>query len=109
MVRTLVILISFSVALLADTSYYTVRLGVYQNQQNLEKMVEKFTPALQQTVIFYPKGSVTVASTLPTTNKDTLTKLLPAYRKIFNDAYILSVKPGELPIQKKKNLQKIFL
>lgn len=109
MFRALRVVVLLSVSLLADPSYYTVRLGVYQNEQSLTEMVEKFTPALKNTVMFYEKDALTVACTLPTTDKNTLAKLLPAYRKIFDDAYIRAVKANELPVQKKKNLKKIFL
>lgn len=109
MFRILAVFAALSIYLLADSSYYTVRLGVYQNHQSLKEMTSKFTPALRNTVMFYQKDSVTVACTLPTPNKNTLIRLLPAYRKVFKDAYIRGVKPGELPVQKKKNLKKIYL
>jgi len=70
------------------SSNYTVRLAVFQNTAKLNKALEAYPPALKETVKSYKKNGLTYAYTLPTADKKTLKKLLPAYRKVFKDAYI---------------------
>lgn len=87
MFRPLSILILLS-ALLFSAPHYTVRLAVFKHQSNLNKGIAKFPPALKRTTHTYKVGRKTYLHTLPTTNKKLLKKLLPAYRKIYRDAYI---------------------
>jgi len=70
------------------SSNYTVRLAVYKNPAKLTQALELYPPALKKTIRTYKKKGFTYAYTLPTTDKKTLKRLLPAYRKVFKDAYI---------------------
>ena len=70
------------------TSNYTVRLAVYKSKTHLQNTINKLPPALKNTVQTYKKNHLYYAHTLATTDQKTLKKLLPAYRKVFNDAYI---------------------
>jgi hypothetical protein len=87
MLRTLLTLTLLSGMLFASTNY-TVRLAVFKNSKKLHKVLEKYPPALKETVKTYKKGTLVYAYTLPTEDKDTLQVLLPAYKKVFKDAYI---------------------
>ena len=87
MFRTLLILTLLSRIVLAS-QHYTVRLAVYKHASKLQKVIDKYPPALKETVKTYTRKGHTYAYTLPTKNKATLKKLLPAYRKVFKDAYI---------------------
>ncbi len=70
------------------SSNYTVRLAVFKSTAKLNKALESYPPALKETVKSYKKNGLTYAYTLPTSDRNTLKKLLPAYRKVFKDAYI---------------------
>jgi len=87
MLRTLLTFTLLSGILLASTNY-TVRLAVFKNTQKLNKVLASYPPALRETVKTYKKGNLTYAYTIPTADKTTLKTLLPAYRKVFSDAYI---------------------
>ena len=87
MLRFLSLSIFLSVFLFATTNY-TVRLAVYSNSEKLNKALKAYPPALKETVRIYKKNGLTYAYTLPTTDKETLKTLLPAYKKVFKDAYI---------------------
>jgi len=87
MLRTLLTFTLLSGMLFASTNY-TVRLAVFKNTTKLNKILDQYPPALRETVKTYKKGALTYAYTLPTQDKDTLKTLLPAYRKVFKDAYI---------------------
>ena len=87
MLRTLLAFTLLSGILFASTNY-TVRLAVFKNSNKLNKVLESYPPALKETVKTYRKGKLTYAYTLPTQDKATLKKLLPAYQKVFKDAYI---------------------
>jgi hypothetical protein len=50
--------------------------------------INQYPPALKKTIRTYKKHGLTYAYTIPTTDIVTLKKLLPAYKKIFTDAYI---------------------
>jgi len=73
---------------LFSASHYTVRLAVYKNTKRLESAMNKYPPALKETIKTYRKRGFTYAYTIPTTDKITLKKLLPTYKKVFHDAYI---------------------
>ncbi len=79
-------------ALVLASSNYTVRLAVYKNANKLQKMIDQYPPALKETVKTYSKHGHTYAYTLPTSDRETLKKLLPAYKKVFKDAYIQPTK-----------------
>ena len=87
MFRPLSILILLS-ALLFSAPHYTVRIAVFKYNSNLKNGLAKFPPALKKTVRTYKVGRKTYVHTLPTKNKRLLKKILPAYRKLFRDAYI---------------------
>ena len=87
MLRTLLAFTLFSAMILASSNY-TVRLAVYKNASKLQKVIDQYPPALKETVRTYTKKGHTYAYTLPTSDKATLKKLLPAYQKVFSDAYI---------------------
>ena len=87
MFRPLTLLILLS-ALLCSAPYYTVRVAVFKYSSNYKQAMKKFPPALKKTVRTYKRGRKTYLHTLPTQNKRLLKKVLPAYRKLFRDAYI---------------------
>ena len=87
MLRTFFLLTLIS-SLLFSASDFTVKLATYRNSDHLEKFINRFSPALKNTVRTYKKGKLTYAYTIPTKDKKTLKKLLPFYRKVFSDAYI---------------------
>ena len=91
MFRTLFFSIILSSFLFSSTDF-TVRLAVFKNGDDLKKMINKFPPALKKTVKIEKKGPLNYAYSLPTPDKKTLEKLLPAYRKFFPDAYIRKIK-----------------
>ena len=79
-------------ALLFSASHFTVKIAVFGNQKRLQKSIDKLSPALQKTVRTYKNRNMIYAYTIPTTDRETLKKLLPAYRKVFHDAYIAPTK-----------------
>jgi hypothetical protein len=81
-------IISLPTSFLFTASHYTVRLAVFKNSKQLQKNIDKYPEALKSTVKTYRKRDFTYAYTVPTTDKKTLKKLLPSYRKVFKDAYI---------------------
>ncbi|MBA1421034.1 MAG: hypothetical protein FAF03_09345 [Epsilonproteobacteria bacterium] len=91
MLRILLTFTFFSAILLASSNY-TVRLAVFKNAHKLQKAIDKYPPALKETVKTYSKNGHTYAYTLPTSDRATLKKLLPAYQKVFKDAYIQPTK-----------------
>lgn len=87
MSRALVISIILS-SFLFSASNFTVRLAVYENKERLQKAIDRLPPALKKTVRTYERKNLTYAYSIPTTDHDVLKKLLPAYQKVFHDAYI---------------------
>ena len=79
-------------SVLLSAPNYTVRLAVYKNANTLQHKIATYPPALKQTVKTYKRKGNTYAYTIPTADKATLTKLLPAYKKVFKDAYIKSTR-----------------
>ena len=73
---------------------FTVRLGVFDlnNEIRILHTIDSFSPALKKTVRTYKKDHYIYVHTVPTDKKKHLTKLLPAYRKVFSDAYIGKIK-----------------
>lgn len=73
---------------------FTVRLGVFdlKNEKHILNTIGTFSPALKKTVRTYKKDRYLYVYTLPTDKKKYLRKLLPAYRKVFSDAYIGKIK-----------------
>jgi len=90
MLRTF-FLLTLLTGLLFSASDFTVKLATYRNSDHLEKFINRFPPALKKTVRTYKRGKLTYAYTIPTHDKKTLKKLLPAYRKVFSDAYLTPV------------------
>ena len=91
MLRTAFISILLS-TFLFSSSNFTVRLAVYGNEARLQKVIDRLPPALRKTVTTYNRGDLTYAQSIPTTDEATLKKLLPAYQKVFSDAYIAPTK-----------------
>ena len=77
MLRTFLTFILFSAFLLASSNY-TVRLAVFKNAHKLQKALDQYPPALKETIKTYHRKGYTYAYTLPTSNRATLKKLLPA-------------------------------
>ena len=74
------------------SSAYTVNIAVYKNVKTLNSRLNKLPPALRKTIQIEKRGRVHRATTLPTENKEMLEKLLPSYKKVFGDAFIVPVK-----------------
>ena len=91
MFRTLFISLLLS-TLLFSSSNYTVKLAVYENEARLQKVIDRLPPALRETVRIYTRGKLIYAHSIPTSDAATLKKLLPAYQKVFSDAYIAPTK-----------------
>lgn len=93
MLRIVFIPLLFSTFLISSPMY-TVRLAVFDlyNESRLTHTINAFSPALKNTVRTYKKGGFIYAHTVPTVDKSTLKKLLPAYQKVFSDAYISSTQ-----------------
>jgi len=87
MLRPLLLILISSTFVLA-TSNYTVRLAVFKNVTKLNKSIATYPPALKETVKTYKRNGLMYAHTIPTADRETLVKLLPAYKKVFKDAYI---------------------
>ena len=87
MLRPFISLVLLS-GLLSATSNYTVRLAVFKHTSKLNKTIQAYPPALRETIKTYKKNGLTYAYTIPTADKATLKTLLPAYKKVFKDAYI---------------------
>ncbi len=91
MLRTILTSLLLSAMLMASQNY-TVRLAVFKNAYKLHKIINKYPPAIRKTVKTYKYNHKTYAYTIPTTNRAILKKLLPAYRRIFKDAYLQPTK-----------------
>lgn len=99
MLRTLLTFTLLASATFAATNY-TVRLAAYSNEAKLTKAIDQYPVALKQTIRTYKKGKYIYAYTLPTEDQKTLKKLLPAYRKVFSDAYIIKTRLRKGQLQK---------
>lgn len=101
MLRLLYISIFFILPLqtIASTTY-TVRIAVYNNAQALQHELNKLSPALRKIIKVRKRGEQHVASSLHTDKKETLEKLLPAYRKVFPDAFISTEEVPDIKIPK---------
>ncbi len=91
MLRTILTSLLLSAILFASQNY-TVRLAVFKNAKKLQKNIDRYSPALRKTVRTYKHRNRNYAYTTPTRDRDILKKLLPAYRKVFKDAYIQPTK-----------------
>ena len=78
--------------LLFSASKFTIKIAVFKNEKRLQKSLDKFPPALKKTVRTYKNKKMIYAYTVPTTDRKTLETLLPAYQKVFSDAYIAPTK-----------------
>jgi len=81
------ILLILPLQTIASTTY-TVRLAVYNSAEALQHELDKFSPALRKTIKVKKRGHQHVASSVHTDKKEILQKLLPAYQKVFPDAFI---------------------
>ncbi len=91
MLRTVFFSILLS-TFLFSASNFTVRLAVYENTTRLQTAIDRLPPALKETVRTYKRGKTTYAHSIPTSDEETLKKLLPAYQKVFSDAYIAPIR-----------------
>lgn len=91
MFRTLLLSLLLS-TFLFSASNFTVRLAVFGDLVRLQKAIDRLPPALKRTVLTYDRGKLTYAHSIPTADEETLKKLLPAYQKVFTDAYIAPIK-----------------
>ena len=91
MLRTVLFSILLS-TFLFSASNFTVRLAVYENTKRLQAAIDRLPPALKETVRTYNRGNTTYAHSIPTSDEETLKKLLPAYQKVFSDAYIAPIR-----------------
>lgn len=78
--------------LLFSASYFSINIAAFNNQNRLQESLDRFPPALRKTVRTYKKKNLVYAHTIPTTDRKTLETLLPAYQKVFSDAYIVPTK-----------------
>ena len=91
MFRTVLLSILLS-TFLFSSSNFTVRLAVYENTSRLQTAIDRLPSALKETVQTYKRGNTTYAHSIPTSDEGTLKKLLPAYQKVFFDAYIAPIR-----------------
>lgn len=91
MLRTITLLTLLS-SLLFSASNFTVRIAVVKDQKRLQTSIDKYSPALKKTIRTYTYNKMIYAYTIPTTDIKTLKKLLPAYQKVFHDAYIAPIQ-----------------
>ena len=96
MLKILFIGLFIPVILLADSSFYTIKLAVYKNLPSLQKNISKLSPSLHNTVQIQHLGNVYKAFVHPSKNKVHLAKTLSSYKKIFHDAFITSIKPSKV-------------
>ena len=88
--RTSLLLLLLSTLLFSDvsTKNFTVKIAVVYDLKLLKSEIKRLPPALRETIKISHNNRKHFAYTLPTSDKKILQKLLPAYRKIFKDAYI---------------------
>jgi hypothetical protein len=72
------------------STFYTVRIAVYNNADTLQHELNKLSPTLRKTIQIKKRGNQHVASSVQTDKKEALQKLLPSYQKVFPDAFISS-------------------
>ena len=70
------------------STFYAVELAVHKNKKVLNKKLSKFPQALRKTIVIEKSKKLYKAKTLLTQNKNLLTVLLPAYKKVFPDAFV---------------------
>jgi hypothetical protein len=75
----------------ASTQYHTIKLAVYKDLSTLKKEIAALTPNLQRQIEIKQISSLYKASVIPTESKNNLKKVLPLYRKVFQDAFIAKV------------------
>ena len=76
----------------ADSSKYMIKLASYYNETNLKKQIAHLEPSLQQDLILVKENNLTRLFTKPFESKDRVSDLLPLYRKVFADAYIMAYR-----------------
>ena len=84
----------FSLPILAS-SLYTVNIGAYKDVNILSNKLKELPTKLRKTIEVTKMGDLYKAKTLPTKEKKILTKLLPLYKAVFNDAFILTLQTDE--------------
>ncbi|MCF6245116.1 MAG: hypothetical protein L3J43_08765 [Sulfurovum sp.] len=73
---------------LIASSSYTVNLAFFKDKEKVEEALSKVPPALRKTIIIEDVNNSYTVKTLTIKNEALLTKLLPAYQKVFPDAFI---------------------
>jgi len=87
---SLFLFILFSLQSFAS-NLYVVNIGAYKDVNILSNSLKKLSVKLRKTIEVKKVGNLYKARTLPTKEKKILSKLLPLYRVIFHDAFILSI------------------
>jgi len=101
MLKKLTYLLFFSLFSFANAEFYTIKLAVYKNLSTLKKEIKKLSPQLQKHVNIVQVGELYKASIDPKNNRKSLHPLLPAYKKVFADAFITGVKQTNVKKDKK--------
>ena len=98
------------------TSFYTVNIAVYKDKVLLNEKLKKLPPQLRKTIKIDKINGLHKVKTLPKKDKKALTKLLPAYKKVFKDAFISTIKqpnilqkPAKTPIKIESHKKTISL
>jgi len=91
MKKTLLFLL-WAALVYADNSKYMIKLASYHNETNLKKQIARLEPSLQQHLILVKEENLTKLFTEPFKSKDEASYLLPLYRKVFADAYIMAYR-----------------
>ena len=85
------------------STFYAVELAVHKNKKVLNKKLSKFTQALRKTIVIEKSKKLYKAKTLLTQNKNLLTVLLPAYKKVFPDAFVYDLpSPDDIEVTERK-------
>lgn len=98
------ILLILPLQIIASTTY-TVRIAVYNSAEALQHEINKLSPALRKTIKVKKRGQQHVASSVHTDKKETLQKLLPAYQKVFPDAFISTEEIPDVTTPKTNTVQ----
>lgn len=84
------------------TRYYTIKLAVFKNFEELNMKISKLRPHLRQKVEIKEENGLHKASVRPTKHRALLAKELPYYRHVFSDAFIT-------PVSKRSKIVAFFM
>jgi len=82
---------------------YTVKIALNEHRDLLQDELDKLSPTLRKTIVIKKEKKFYRVSTLPTHKKALLTTLLPYYRKVFDDAFIDTIKTDSSKKSPKKS------